>query len=101
MISLHKREKESTMEEQKNKMYVGNLPYSVNDESLKGLFTEFGEVTDAKVIVDKFSNRSKGFGFVTMADEASAQKAIDGMNGKEVEGRALVVNVARPMRERA
>ncbi len=88
------------MEEQKNKMYVGNLPYGINDESLKQLFAEFGEVTDAKVIVDKFSNRSKGFGFVTMADEASAQKAIDAMNGKEIEGRQIVVNIARPMRER-
>jgi len=88
------------MEEQKNKMYVGNLAYETNDEGLKQLFAEFGEVTDAKVIVDKFSNRSKGFGFVTMADEASAQKAIDAMNGKEVDGRQIVVNIARPMRER-
>lgn len=87
-------------EEQKNKMYVGNLPYSMTDEGLKGLFAEFGEVTDAKVIMDKFTNRSKGFGFVTMSDDASATKAIDAMNGKEVEGRAIVVNVARPMRER-
>lgn len=88
------------MEELKNKLYVGNLPYGVNDEGLKQLFAEFGEVTDAKVIVDKFSNRSKGFGFVTMADDASAQKAIDAMNNKEIEGRAIVVNVARPMKPR-
>lgn len=81
-------------------MYVGNLPYSITDESLKQLFVEFGDVTDAKVIMDKISNRSKGFGFVTMADDAQAQKAIDAMNGKEIEGRAVVVNVARPMRER-
>ena len=88
------------MEEAKNKLYVGNLPYSATDESLKQLFTEFGEITDAKVITDKFSGRSKGFGFVTMQDEATAQKAIEGMNGKDIEGRPIVVNVARPMRER-
>ncbi|OGD56946.1 RNA-binding protein [Candidatus Berkelbacteria bacterium RBG_13_40_8] len=88
------------MEEQKNKLYVGNLPYSVNDESLKQLFAASGEVVEAKVIVDKFSGRSKGFGFVTMADEKAAQKAIEDVNGKDVEGRPVVVNVARPMRER-
>lgn len=88
------------MEEQKNKLYVGNLPYSVDDAKLKEMFTEFGDVTDAKVIVDKYSNRSKGFGFVTMADEAVAEKACKSMDGKEIEGRALKVNVARPMRER-
>lgn len=88
------------MEEPKNKLYVGNLPYSANDESLKQLFAEFGEVTEAKVISDKFSGRSKGFGFVTMTDDASAQKAIEGVNGKDVDGRPVVVNVARPMREK-
>jgi len=88
------------MEEAKNKLYVGNLPYSANDESLKQMFTACGEVTEAVVINDKFSGRSKGFGFVTMADDAMAQKAIDELNGKELEGRAIVVNVARPMRER-
>jgi len=88
------------MEEAKNKLYVGNLPYSATDESLKQLFTEFGEVTEAKVITDKFSGRSKGFGFVTMQDEATAQKAITGLNEKEIEGRPMVVNVARPMRPR-
>lgn len=88
------------MEEQKNKLYVGNLAYSATDASLQELFAEFGEVVEAKVIVDKFSGRSKGFGFVTMKDEAMAEKAIEAMNGKEIEGRALTVNVARPMRER-
>lgn len=88
------------MEEVKNKLYVGNLPYSTNDEGLKQLFAEFGEVTEAVVINDKFSGRSKGFGFVTFADDAAAEKAVADMNGKEVEGRAIVVNVARPMRER-
>ncbi len=88
------------MEEQKNKLYVGNLPYSVNDEGLKELFAPSGEVTEAKVIMDKFSGRSKGFGFVTMKDDESAQKAISEMDGKEIEGRQMKVNVARPMRER-
>lgn len=88
------------MEEVKNKLYVGNLPYSTNDEALKQLFAEFGEVTEAVVINDKFSGRSKGFGFVTFADDAAAEKAVADMNGKEIEGRAIVVNVARPMRER-
>lgn len=88
------------MEEQKNKLYVGNLPYSLNDEGLQQLFAEIGEVVEAKVIADKFSGRSKGFGFVTMKDDAAADKAIEAMNGKEIEGRALTVNVARPMRER-
>ncbi len=86
--------------EEKNKLYVGNLPYAINDEALKELFVSFGEVTDAKVITDKFSGRSKGFGFVTMIDEAAAEKAVKEMDGKEVEGRALKVNVARPMRQR-
>jgi len=86
--------------EEKNKLYVGNLPYSVNDESLGQLFAEFGDVQDAKVITDKFSGRSKGFGFVTMGDEDSAKKAIDAMNGKEFEGRSIVVNVSRPKESR-
>ncbi|AKM82521.1 TPA: RNA-binding protein [Candidatus Berkelbacteria bacterium] len=88
------------MEEQKNKLYVGNLPYSTNDEGLGQLFAEFGEVVEAKVITDKFSGRSKGFGFVTLKDEEAANKAVEAMNGKEIEGRPLTVNVARPMRER-
>lgn len=91
--------KESKMED-KSKLYVGNLPYSVTDESLKETFGAAGEVTEAKVITDKFSGRSKGFGFVTMKDEKAAQKAVEELNGKEIDGRALKVNVARPMRER-
>lgn len=88
------------MEEAKNKLYVGNLPYSINDDGLKDLFSASGEVVEAKVISDKFSGRSKGFGFVTMKDDAAAEKAIKEMDGKEMEGRAIKVNVARPMRER-
>jgi len=86
--------------EEKNKLYVGNLSYTVTDESLGELFTSYGEVAEAKVISDKFSGRSKGFGFVTMADEKAAEKAIAEMNGKEVDGRAIVVNVSRPKEPR-
>lgn len=89
------------MEEQKNKLYVGNLPYTMNDDGLKEIFAAVGEVTEAKVITDKFSGRSKGFGFVTMADDATAEKAVKELDGKEVDGRPLKVNVARPMRDRA
>jgi len=88
------------MEEQKNKLYVGNLPYSIGDAELAETFAASGEVVEAKVITDKFSGRSKGFGFVTMADEAMAQKAIQDFNEKELEGRKIIVNIARPMKSR-
>ena len=88
------------MEEQKNKIYVGNLPYSVTDEKLSEMFSEHGEVSEAKVIIDKFSGRSKGFGFVTFAKDEDAEKAVKAMEGKETEGRELKVNVARPMKPR-
>lgn len=82
------------------KLYVGNLPYSVDDAALKALFEEFGAVISAFVIVDRQNNnRSKGFGFVEMSDE-DAKKAIEALNEKEYEGRALVVNEARPQTER-
>ena len=83
-----------------NKVYVGNLSYNLNSEQLGQLFAEAGEVTDATVISDKYSGRSKGFGFVEFASEADAQKAIEMFHDKEVEGRKLVVNVARPREER-
>jgi RNA recognition motif-containing protein len=86
--------------EQKNKLYVGNLPFAVRDEDLANMFAEFGEISEAKVITDKFSGRSKGFGFVTFASEDDAAKAVEAMNAKEVEGRPLTVNVARPMAPR-
>ncbi len=85
--------------EDKKKLYVGNLPYSVNSDELRKIFSEFGEVVDAIVLSDKFSGRSKGFGFVTFATEEMAQKAVEGLNGKEVGGRNLVVNVARPPKQ--
>lgn len=83
-----------------NKVYVGNLPYSVTGDQLKEMFASVGEITEAVVISDKFSGRSKGFGFVTFADEASAQKAVDEMNGKDMSGRPLKVSIARPMEKR-
>jgi RNA recognition motif-containing protein len=79
------------------KVYVGNLPFSVDDEKLRELFSAHGEVEEASVIKDKFSGRSKGFGFVTFKDDESAKKAISAMNDKEVEGRNLKVNEAKPM----
>lgn len=82
------------------KLFVGNLPYSVNDAKLRELFEPFGEVSEATVIKDKFSGRSKGFGFVTFNDDANAQKAIADLNGKDMEGRQINVNEARPMTER-
>jgi len=77
------------------KLYVGNLPFSVDNNKLKDMFSAFGEVTEAQVIVNKFNGRSKGFGFVTLGDEA-ADKAKAEMNNKEVEGRKIFVNEATP-----
>jgi RNA recognition motif-containing protein len=77
------------------RLYVGNLPYSVTDQTLMDLFSSVGTVEEAKVIVDGYSRRSKGFGFVQFADDAEADKAIETYNGYEIEGRALVVNEAR------
>ena len=79
-----------------NKLYVGNLAYSVTDENLQQRFGEFGTVTSAKVMMDRDTGRSKGFGFVEMGSDAEAQSAISGMNGKDLDGRAIVVNEARP-----
>jgi RNA recognition motif-containing protein len=83
-----------------NKLYVGNLAYSVRDDSLQQAFAPFGTVTSAKVMMDRDTGRSKGFGFVEMGSDAEAQAAIDGMNGQALEGRAVVVNEARPREER-
>ena len=85
---------------QGNKLYVGNLPYSVNNDKLVELFSEAGTVTDAVVITDRMSGRSKGFGFVTMATDEEADKAIEMFHQKEMDGRPLVVNKARPKEER-
>lgn len=78
------------------KVYVGNLPFSIDEEGLKKLFESYGETEEVVLIKDKFSGRSKGFGFVTFKDEESAKKAISEMNDKEVDGRNLKVNEAKP-----
>jgi len=80
-------------------LFIGNLPWSVNDEELKTKFSEFGSVISARVITDKFSGRSRGFGFVDMED-ADAQKAIDGMTGQKWGDREVTINEARPRAER-
>ncbi len=78
------------------KLYVGNLSYSTTEDDLKNHFSQFGTVTSTRIISDKMSGRSRGFGFVEMETEEGAQQAIDGTNGKDYGGRALVVNEARP-----
>ena len=83
-----------------NKLYVGNLAYSVRDEDLNDAFSQFGAVNSAKVMMDRETGRSKGFGFVEMASDAEAQAAINGLNGQPISGRAVVVNEARPREER-
>ncbi len=83
-----------------NKLYVGNLPYSVRDNDLEQAFGQFGAVTSAKVMMERDTGRSKGFGFVQMASDAEAQAAIEGMNGQSLGGRSVVVNEARPMEAR-
>lgn len=83
-----------------NKLYVGNLPYSYRDEDMQQAFSQFGSVTSAKVMMERDTGRSKGFGFVEMGSEAEAQAAIKGMNGQQIGGRGLVVNEARPMESR-
>ncbi|MDH5204247.1 MAG: RNA-binding protein [Hylemonella sp.] len=83
-----------------NKLYVGNLPYSFRDDDLLQAFSQFGSVSSAKVMMERDTGRSKGFGFVEMGSESEAQSAINGMNGQQHGGRALVVNEARPMEAR-
>jgi RNA recognition motif-containing protein len=81
-------------------IYVSNLPFAVTDEDLRSYFADYGEVSSAKIIMDKYTNRSKGFGFVEMSDDAAAQKAIGELDGATVEGRAIRVAVAKPREER-
>ncbi len=83
-----------------NKLYVGNLPYSVRDGDLEQAFSQYGQVSSAKVMMERDTGRSKGFGFVEMGSDAEAQAAISGMNGQSMGGRNLVVNEARPMEAR-
>jgi RNA recognition motif-containing protein len=81
-------------------IYVGNLNYNLKEDELQELFAEFGEVTSVKIITDKFTGRAKGFGFVEMADDAAAKKAMDALDGKEIGGRNIKVNQARPPQDR-
>jgi cold-inducible RNA-binding protein len=83
-----------------NKLYVGNLAYSVRDNDLQQAFAQFGSVTSAKVMMERDTGRSKGFGFVEMGSDAEAQAAINGLNGQALSGRSIVVNEARPMEPR-
>jgi len=81
-------------------IYVGNLSFQAGDDDLLKIFEAYGEVTSAKIIVDRMSGRSRGYGFIEMPDDGAAQKAIDELNGKEIGGRALTVNQARPKENR-
>jgi len=83
-----------------NKLYVGNLSYNIRDDDLNQAFAQYGSVSSAKVMMDRDTGRSKGFGFVEMGSDAEAQAAINGMNGQALDGRAIVVNEARPREER-
>jgi len=83
------------------KLYVGGLPYAVTEDKLKEIFSAHGTVESARVITDRFTGRSRGFGFVEMTEDAEAQAAIDSLNGTELEGRTLTVNEARPQENRS
>lgn len=82
------------------KLYVGNLPFSTSDNDLRAMFEPFGEVSSASIVMDRETGRSRGFGFVEMSNDAQASEAINGMNGKNIAGRDLTVNEARPREER-
>lgn len=83
------------------KIYVGGLPFSTTEDELNGLFASYGKVASAKIITDKFSGQSRGFGFVEMEDDAEATAAMDKLNGSEFGGRKLTINEARPMEPRS
>ena len=83
-----------------SKLFVGNLSFNTTENDLQNAFAAFGTVTEANLMMDRTTNRPRGFGFVTMSSAEEAQKAIDGLNGKEMDGRALTVNIARPREER-
>src|ERR1051325_11768605 len=84
-----------------NKLYGGNLSFNISENDLNDAFAAFGTVTEANLMMDRTTNRPRGFGFVTMSSAEEAQKAIDGLNGKELDGRALTVNLDRPREERS
>jgi len=83
-----------------NRLYVGNLPYSFRDQDLQDAFGAYGQINSAKVMMERDTGRSKGFGFVEMGSDEEAQAAINGLNGQQIGGRGLVVNEARPMEQR-
>ncbi len=83
-----------------NKIYVGNLSYRTAEDQLAQHFKEFGQITSTVIVIDRATNRSKGFGFITFNDESSAQVAVDKMNGKEIDGRTVKVSIAKPPKER-
>jgi cold-inducible RNA-binding protein len=84
-----------------SKLFVGNLSFNTTENDLQDAFAAFGTVTEANLMMDRTTNRPRGFGFVTMSSAEEAQKAIDGLNGKDLDGRALTVNIARPREERS
>jgi len=84
-----------------NKLFVGNLSFNTTENDLNDAFTAFGSVTETNLLMDRMTNRPRGFGFVTMSSTEEAEKAIEGLNGKELDGRALTVNVAKPREERS
>jgi cold-inducible RNA-binding protein len=84
-----------------SKLFVGNLSFNTTENDLQDAFAAFGTVTEANLMMDRATNRPRGFGFVTMGSPAEAQAAIDGLNGKDLDGRALTVNIARPREERS
>ena len=81
-------------------IYVGNLSWTLKDQDLQDLFSQYGEISSAKIVLDKFTNRSKGFGFVEFEDPSNNQKAVDELNGKELDGRAINVSIAKPKEDR-
>ena len=83
-----------------SKLFVGNLPYSANSDDLRQLFAQFGSIVDAVVLMDKFSGRSRGFGFVTFENASQANAAVQALNGQDFQGRKLVASVARPQEKR-
>ena len=87
---------DSSQQANPKKLFIGNLSYNVTEDELRDVFSQYGEITDLKVITDRMSGRSKGIAFITFATEEAAQAAIEGMHNQEIDGRAVIVNVARP-----
>lgn len=88
-------------EQNKKKLFVGNLPFSLTEDEMRDIFSEFGEIVSVNLITDKFSGRPKGFGFVEYTTEEAAQAAVESLDGKEVNGRNIVVNIAMPPKPRS